>query len=185
MYTAGLVNPLKTDVVLRRLQSLDDAIMTLGRRGERRARRVSGPGSRPNRAHQREAFDIDLYAFPLGEYDMVLGVQWLGTLGPILWHFAKHTMAFKRGDRRVLWHGVDTTPGPSAAALTGPGVDLMDALLEEFAGLFTEPQGLPPRRYLCHCIRLKSGVGAVAIRHYRYAHTQKDELERQCDEMMR
>jgi len=49
-----------------------------------------------------EAFDIDLYALPLGEYDMVLGVQWLGTLGPILWDFAKHTMAFKRSGKRVL-----------------------------------------------------------------------------------
>jgi hypothetical protein len=31
-----------------------------------------------------EAFDIDLYAPPPGDYDMVLGVQWLGSLGPIL-----------------------------------------------------------------------------------------------------
>jgi len=61
----------------------------------------------------------------------------------------------------------------------------MDALLEEFAGLFAEPQGLPLRRHLSHCIRLKRGVGAVAVRPYRYAHTQKDELERQCDEMLR
>jgi len=68
-----------------------------------------------------EAFDIDLYALPLGEYDMVLGVQWLGTLGPILWDFAKHTMAFKRSGKRVLWRGIDTTPGFSAAALFGPG----------------------------------------------------------------
>jgi len=132
-----------------------------------------------------EAFDIDLYALPLGEYDMVLGVQWLGTLGPILWDFAKHTMAFKRSGKHVLWRGIDTTPGFSAAALSGPGDNLMDALLEEFAGLFAEPQGLPPRRHLSHHIRLKRGVGAVAVRPYRYAHTQKDELERQCDEMLR
>jgi len=61
----------------------------------------------------------------------------------------------------------------------------MDALLEEFAGLFAEPQGLPLRRHLSHRIRLKRGVGAVAVRPYRYAHTQKDQLERQCDEMLR
>jgi predicted aspartyl protease len=52
-----------------------------------------------------EAFTIDLYTLPLGEYDMVLGVQWLATLGPILWDFAKHTMAFRRGATRPLaWH---------------------------------------------------------------------------------
>ena len=109
----------------------------------------------------------------------------LGTLGPILWDFAKHTMAFKRGAKRVLWRGIDTTPGLSAAALSGPGDNLMDALLEEFAGLFAKPHGLPPRRHLSHRIRLKPGVSAVAVRSYRYAHTQKDELERQCDEMLR
>ena len=52
---------------------------------------------------------------------MVLGVQWLGTLGPILWDFAKQTMAFKRSGKCVLWRGIDTTPGFSAAALFGPG----------------------------------------------------------------
>jgi hypothetical protein len=31
-----------------------------------------------------EPFSIDLYELPLGDYDMVLGVQWLGTLGPLL-----------------------------------------------------------------------------------------------------
>jgi hypothetical protein len=41
-----------------------------------------------------EAFDIDLYTLPLGEYDMVLGIQWLGMLGLILWNFARHTMVF-------------------------------------------------------------------------------------------
>jgi hypothetical protein len=116
---------------------------------------------------------------------MVLGVQWLSTLGPILWDFAKHTMAFMRAGKRVLWRGVDTTPGPSSAALLDSSGDLLDAVLDEFAGLFTTPQGLPPHRHLCHCIRLKLGVGAVAIHPYRYAHLQKDELERQCDEMLR
>jgi len=63
--------------------------------------------------------------------------------------------------------------------------DLLDTLLEEFDSLFAEPQGLPPERHLCHRIRLKQGAGAIAVRPYRYAHAQKDELERQCDEMLR
>jgi hypothetical protein len=132
-----------------------------------------------------EAFDLDLYVLPLGEYDMVLGVQWLGTLGPVLWDFVKHTMAFVRNGKRVVWHGVDTTPGPSTAALTGSQNDLMDALLDEFAGLFVEPQGLPPHRHLCHRICLKPGTTVVAVHPYRYAHAQKDKLERQCDDMLR
>jgi hypothetical protein len=31
-----------------------------------------------------EHFWIDCYDLPLGSYDMVLGVQWLESLGPIL-----------------------------------------------------------------------------------------------------
>jgi hypothetical protein len=131
-----------------------------------------------------EAFALDLYALPLGDYDMVLGVQWLGTLGPVLWDFARRTVAFQRGDRRILWRGVDPTPGPSLAQLTAGGV-LLDALLEEFAGLFAEPQGLPPPRRFSHRIRLKPGTSAVAVRPYHYAHLQKDELERQCADMLR
>jgi hypothetical protein len=80
----------------------------------------------------------------VGDYDMVLGVQWLGTLGPVLWDFARRTVVFQRGDSRILWRGVDPMPGPSLAQLTAGNV-LLDALLEEFAGLFAEPQGLPPR----------------------------------------
>jgi hypothetical protein len=148
---------------------------------------IASPGRVDNQAVfiGGEAFTIDLYALPLGEYDMVLGVQWLATLGPILWDFAKHTMAFRRGTTRVLWRGIDTAPGLAVATLAGPGSDLLDALLEEFAGLFVEPQGLPPHRHLSHRIKLKPGVGDVAVHPYCYAHTQKDELERQCDETLR
>jgi hypothetical protein len=108
----------------------------------------------------------------------------LTTLGHILWDFAKHTMVFRRGTTRVLWCGIDTTPGLAAATLAGSGSDLLDALLEEFVGLFVEPQGLPPRRHFSHRIGLKLGVGDVAVHPYHYAHTQKDELERQYDEML-
>lgn len=63
------------------------------------------------------------------------------TLGPILWDFAKHTMAFKRNSKRVLWHGTDATAGLTMVALTSSGPELLDALLAEFADLFAEPQG--------------------------------------------
>jgi hypothetical protein len=81
--------------------------------------------------------------------------------------------------------GIDVTPGPSIASLTASGGHLLEPLLDEFVTLFAEPQGLPPRRHIYHRIRLKPGTGAVAVRPYRYAHTQKDELEHQCDKMLR
>jgi predicted aspartyl protease len=48
-----------------------------------------------------ERFTIDLYIIALGDYEMVLGCQWLRTLGPILWDFDRLSMAFWRSDHRV------------------------------------------------------------------------------------
>ncbi|XP_039827557.1 uncharacterized protein LOC120689329 [Panicum virgatum] len=90
-----------------------------------------------------EAFDIDFYALPLGDYDMVLGIQWLGTLGPVLWVVARHKLRFTRSGKRITWTGIDTTPGLASVSLMSHDGDLLDALLEEFDSLFTEPQGLP------------------------------------------
>ena len=53
-----------------------------------------------------EKFAIDCYAIPLDEFDLVLGVQWLETLGPILWDLSTKTMAFWHGDHKVTWHGL-------------------------------------------------------------------------------
>jgi hypothetical protein len=36
---------------------------------------------------QGDIFLVDLFVMPLAGYDMVLGTQWLATLGPILWDF--------------------------------------------------------------------------------------------------
>jgi len=51
-------------------------------------------------------FQVDCYAIPLDCYDLVLGVQFLRTLGPILWDFDDLCLAFWHRDRRVLWHGL-------------------------------------------------------------------------------
>jgi uncharacterized membrane protein (UPF0182 family) len=43
-----------------------------------------------------DQFSADFFVFPLPGYDVVLGTQWLATLGPILWDFAAFTMSFWR-----------------------------------------------------------------------------------------
>ncbi|GKC77654.1 hypothetical protein Tco_1128428 [Tanacetum coccineum] len=42
---------------------------------------------------------------PLGSCDMVLGVQWLATLGDILWNYEKLTMEYKYKGKRVVLRG--------------------------------------------------------------------------------
>jgi predicted aspartyl protease len=41
-----------------------------------------------------EHFTVDCYAIPLNCYDVVLGITYLRTLGPILWDFDDLCMAF-------------------------------------------------------------------------------------------
>lgn len=43
----------------------------------------------------------DFYKLPLEGYEVVLGAQWLRTLGPILWDFSKLQMEFTVGGKMV------------------------------------------------------------------------------------
>lgn len=125
-----------------------------------------------------EAFRADIFVLPLGGYDMVLGTDWLATLGPILWDFGRHTMSFWRANHRVRWRGVPGPPGPQLRMTTGD--EILGLLLEEFKDIFATPSGLPPPRARDHHIHLLPGTPPVAVRPYRYPQMQKDELERQC-----
>ena len=48
-----------------------------------------------------ETFHVDLFVMPLAGFDLVLGTQWLGTLGPIVLDVAARTMQFQRTGRAV------------------------------------------------------------------------------------
>jgi hypothetical protein len=132
---------------------------------------------------QEEPFKLTYYVLSLDGFDVTLGVQWLRTLGPILWDFEKLTMAFRYQGRTLHWTGVgSTTP---QCNLLSTSRNLLEALLDSFSDLFEEPRGLlPPQRHNHH-IRLLPGTAPVAIRPYRYPQLLKDELEKQCEDMLK
>jgi hypothetical protein len=135
-----------------------------------------------------EAFSISYFGITLGSFDLILDYDFLSALGPILWDFAHHLMSFIRGGQRVTWLGVDASGGAEPAVratLTPTAQPLLDRLLEQFGNVFEEPRGLPPARPYDHRIHLLPGTAPVAVRPCRYPHLQKDELERQCSEMLR
>jgi hypothetical protein len=41
-----------------------------------------------------KSFTTNFFALPLAGYDVVLGTEWLASLGPILWDFGALTMSF-------------------------------------------------------------------------------------------
>jgi hypothetical protein len=60
----------------------------------------------------------------------------------------------------------------------------LQLLLAEFADIFVEPLGLPPPRPFDHRIHLLPSMPPVAVRPYRYSQLLKDEIEKQCDDML-
>jgi hypothetical protein len=91
-------------------------------------------------------------------------------------------MAFVCNGHHVLWQTPDTLL--AHPVLMAADTDLLEDLLSTFSNLFTEPAGLPPQRDCYHEIRLLLGTPPVAVRPYRYAYIQKQELERQCVAML-
>uniref|UniRef100_A0A0A9D2Y9 Reverse transcriptase domain-containing protein n=1 Tax=Arundo donax TaxID=35708 RepID=A0A0A9D2Y9_ARUDO len=131
----------------------------------------------------RELFLLDCHVLPVAGYDIILGTKWLRCLGPILWDFQKLTMGCYLHGRYVRWQGLPSL-GARAYAIKQDD-NMLEHLLDSFADLFGEPDGLPPPHTHDHQIRLEEGTGPVVVRPYRYPQLQKDELERQCDEMLR
>lgn len=51
-------------------------------------------------------FCTDIMLLPLGGCNMVLGIQWLVTLGPILWDFSQLQMEFSHAGKKVMLRGL-------------------------------------------------------------------------------
>jgi hypothetical protein len=139
-----------------------------------------------------ERFTVDCFSIPLVSYNMVLGLSWLRSLGPILWDFATLRMALSFRGRRVVWTGVGAPAAASSTALfttdlcidEGSEHALLDLLLDTYNDVFTAPEGLPLAQACDHHIHLKPNTEPVAVHPYRYPQLQKDELELQFEAML-
>ena len=121
----------------------------------------------------KEDFTISCFGIDLGGFDLMLGIDYLRTLGPILWDFENLCMAFTWQGHRVFWGGIGTPRDdifePSLCALAAdPARPLLDILLQQYDDVFVEPCGLPPSRPYDHRIHLLPGTAPIAVRPYRY-----------------
>lgn len=143
---------------------------------------------------------------------MVLGIQWLATLGPVKWDFKNLSMEFHlNGIRHVLRGGkkdeiltvdpekmqrlLQKQPQGAIAHIcllqadggieeAGDNPHDLKEVLIEFADVFQKPKDLPPVRSHDHCIPLKTGTEPPNIRPYKYPYFQKSEIERQVKDML-
>ncbi|KAI5343165.1 hypothetical protein L3X38_011041 [Prunus dulcis] len=158
-------------------------------------------------------YTSNMFALPLGGCDIVLGVQWLRTLGPILWDFERLTMKFWHGNEQIcLSSSKPQPPRPISCQqmdkllhsgcygvilcavecenmakpiddLSSPQQHELQALLDSFSAIFGTPTTLPPVRKHDHRIPLISGCKPPSIRPYAYGPLQKSEIEKQLNEL--
>lgn len=131
-----------------------------------------------------EHFDHTCYVLPSTGFDIVLGVQWLRSLGPILWNFGL-TMTIWRNGYTVIWHGIGTTS--ASCVEQSRDHELLPLYLLPLMISFKIHKGcppLPPRRH-DHHIRLLPGSTPIPVRPYRYPQLLKDEIECQCEDMLK
>ncbi|KAF5450138.1 hypothetical protein F2P56_030513 [Juglans regia] len=155
------------------------------------------------------SFYPSFYVLPLGGCDVVLGVDWLETLGTIAWNFHELSMKFLYLGKNVELLGLKleglTLAKGEKSMLTsmqrGKGLflqlvsetnvlrtlgggDKMQQLISQFAQVFEIPKGLSPSRPQDHRIPLKEGTQSITARPYRYPHYQKSEIEKIVAELL-
>jgi hypothetical protein len=64
---------------------------------------------------QGTVFGTELFILPLAGCDIVLGIQWLRTLGPIMWDFTKLQMKFQYEGKSCMLRGLQRGPNVSFA----------------------------------------------------------------------
>lgn len=159
---------------------------------------------------QGNRFQQNFFLMDLGGTDMVLGMDWLASLGDIEANFRNLVLKWGTGADRIILRGDPALCKGTVSLKTiikalqneGEGYYIeyyhlakedstvselqqtWEPLLREFSDVFQEPKGLPPKRPYDHAIVLKEGAHIPNIRPYRYPYYQKNEIEKIVKEML-
>ena len=146
------------------------------------------------------------YILPAATCQVVLGVQWLATLGPIETNYKKLTMSFQQGGKPCMFQGLrpptvaalsdkellnlngtplffQIIPTHETASVNDHPADLAQ-VLTEFEHVFVVPYTLPLVRTHDHHIPLQPNQELVNVRPYRYLYYPKAEIEKMVKEFL-
>jgi hypothetical protein len=144
-----------------------------------------------------------MFVIDMGGCDIVLGADWLRTLGPILMDFKALTMQFEQEGDQYKFQGI-TVGSPEVISShrmekilkkvhsgviaqvhaiqeieTPPVLHDLQALLSKHQMVFSNPQGLPPSHGVHdHSIPLVPEILPPNIRSYRHPFSKKNEIEK-------
>lgn len=155
-------------------------------------------------------FKADFIILELGNVDIILGVQWLRTLGTCLVDWEWYIWSFTYNGKLVTLIGGPTLHGTrvslkmftSEVTVQTRGVEmelkgmekcfekleplplLVEQKLQQYDEVFQNPKGLPPLRGKEHVIVLQDNTKPISVKPYRYPHAQKEVMEKLVDEML-
>ncbi|GKA05952.1 transposable element [Tanacetum coccineum] len=115
----------------------------------------------------------------VGGCDMVLGIQWLATLGDIKCNFKELKMQFVYNNKKLCLRG-----SKKAEEHVNEKEESLHKILDMYANVFEVPQQLPPIRFHDHKIPLMPNTSPVNIRPYRHTPVQKDAIEAMVKELL-
>nr|KYP33244.1 hypothetical protein KK1_045917 [Cajanus cajan] len=120
---------------------------------------------------QQQTFQVPLYLFLIEGVDVVLGLAWLRTLGPVQADFLIPSFTFNHHSMPITITG-ETLHNPTQASFHQG----LSTLLQNFSQIFQQPHSLPPSQPHDHHIPLIASSNPVNIKPYRYPHSQKDTM---------
>jgi hypothetical protein len=149
-----------------------------------------------------------MFFIDMGGCDIVIGVEWLRTLGPILMYFKELTMPFQQEGQRYQFQGLTTgsldiisshrmenilKKGHSGIiaqlhyikVVETPSVHPdLQAILSKHQAIFSTPQRIPPRGVHDHSIPLAPSSLPPNVLPYRHPFSQKNEIEKKIEELL-
>ncbi|GJR93699.1 reverse transcriptase domain-containing protein [Tanacetum coccineum] len=128
----------------------------------------------------------DFFVLPVAACPIVLGVQWLKTLGPVEMDYEQLTIGFRLAGSSHKLRGLKGFELAALKAHELMGIQGAALLLQitPFATVFQNPTTLPPKRFQDHGIPLLPGSRPVSTRPYRQPYLQKAETEKQVRELL-
>ncbi|KAE8665795.1 hypothetical protein F3Y22_tig00112528pilonHSYRG00009 [Hibiscus syriacus] len=115
-------------------------------------------------------FEISFLVLPIQGADLVLGVEWLSSLGRFVSDYSIPSSV-------MTMHAIIYKTNPPSSILANQNSNTnylpLDTLLTEFNTIFQPPTELPPSRNPDHHIHLTSDSKPVNVKPYRYPHYQK------------
>jgi hypothetical protein len=121
---------------------------------------------------QGNTFTTDAKVLPLGSYDLILGMDWLGNHSPMWIHWQRHRLRFTHNGKRITLTGVkdnlahckkittkklkglirknnvvhvlQLAPSQHHHHINNLEQSELDTVLHNFSDLFQDPKGLPP-----------------------------------------